>query len=116
MHLILIRLAKEYLGHVQSGYDSEGSDFSVGIDGKDFDSGVVSDRLRKERLEAQGKYFKSLSSTISSLDIEKDIEKRTMSGHQVSFNGHGCILHNCFHITIRMIPLSKIITYMYSNL
>ena len=84
-HLKFTRLAKEYLGHVQSGYDSEGSDFSVGIDGKDLDSGIVSDRLRKERLEAQGKYFRSLSNAVSAIDDVKDVEKRTMSGHQVSF-------------------------------
>lgn len=75
------RLAKEYLGNVQSGYDSEGSDVSA-----DMDSGVVSDRLRKERLDAQGKYYRHLSAGFASLDVEKDIEKQCMSGHQVSFD------------------------------
>jgi hypothetical protein len=75
------RLAKEYLGHVQSGYDSEASDVSA--DGKELDSGIVSDRLRRERLDAQGKYFRSLSLSVGTLDVDKDIEKRTMSAHQV---------------------------------
>ena len=78
----IIRLAKEYLGQVQSGYDSEGSDVSA--DGKETDSGVVSDRLRRERLDAQGKYFRCLSTTVGTLSIEEDIEKRCMSGHQVT--------------------------------
>lgn len=103
--LKLSRLAKEYLGHVQSGYDSEGSDFSVGIDGKDLDSGIVSDRLRKERLEAQGKYYRSLSNTVSAIDAEKDVEKRTMSGHQVSFSASDSMVKTCF-----VCPLSNDIT------
>ena len=76
------RLAKEYLGHVQSGYDSEGSDVSA--DGN-LDSGVVSDRLRKDRLDAQGKYFRTLSTAVETFDVEKDIVRTSISGHQVSF-------------------------------
>ena len=69
---------------MQSGYDSEASEFSVGIDGKELDSGVVSDRLRKERLDSQGKYFRAISENVKTYDVEKDVEKRSMSGHQVS--------------------------------
>lgn len=86
------RLAKEYLGHVQSGYDSEASDASA--DGKEADSGIVSDRLRRERLDAQGKYFRSLSLSVGTLDVDKDIEKRTMSAHQVSQRCY--LLRLCF--------------------
>jgi hypothetical protein len=79
--LYYIRLAKEYLSHVQTGYDSEASDDSA--DGGDLDSNVVSDRLRRDRLDAQGKYFRNLSKGVTELNVEKDIEKRSMSGHQV---------------------------------
>ena len=65
---------------MQSGYDSEASDVSG--DGKEVDSGVISDRLRTERLDAQGKYFRHLSESVGTLETD-EMDKRSMSGHQV---------------------------------
>ena len=65
---------------MQSGYDSEASDVSG--DEKEVDSGVISDRLRTERLDAQGKYFRHLSESVGALETD-EIDKRSMSGHQV---------------------------------
>lgn len=65
---------------MQSGYDSEASDVSG--DEKEVDSGVISDRLRTERLDAQGKYFRHLSESVEALETD-EVDKRSMSGHQV---------------------------------
>ena len=44
--------------------------------------GLLSTRLRKERLESQGKYFRNIADTAASLDMS-DLPSRSMTGHQV---------------------------------
>lgn len=79
---------------MQSGYDSEASDVSG--DEKEVDSGVISDRLRTERLDAQGKYFRHLSESVGGLETD-EIDKRSMSGHQVR---QFCPIYSLYHASV----------------
>lgn len=72
------RLAKQYLSSMQeSDSDSEDDEYDSEADG------LISSRLAKERLQNQGKYFRNLAETVSSLDMNIACTMRSMSGHEV---------------------------------
>ena len=83
------RLAKEYLASMADGSSSEGESEddennkdSTNIAGK---SQVISDRLRRERLESKGKYFRSFSRAVqTNSEKVENMPRNTMGGHDLS--------------------------------
>lgn len=71
------RLAKEYLASMQNVDDD--SSVEEGSQGEDH----VSEALKKERLEKQGKYFRDLASQVASVEAS-DMTRQVMSDHEVS--------------------------------
>ena len=81
-----IRLAKEYLASMQSEEDVIGSDEE---DNEEEARGitttsVISDRLRNERLDSQGKYFRNIAESVGGAFSDGDTSQRYLSGHEVS--------------------------------
>ncbi len=81
------RLAKEYLrgmvGNESSDNDSDASE-------EDDKHAQVSEKLRRERLEASGKYFQDLATSIkehnrnSDDELEEGLSRMTLGGHKLS--------------------------------
>jgi len=76
------RLAKEYLNSVKDKRDgsSDNSDSDGSSDDEDSDV-KVSMKLRKQRLESQGKYFRNLADTIEGIAEDTWIQRK-LSGHE----------------------------------
>lgn len=76
------RLAKEYLNSVKEdrdgSSDDEDSDGSSDDENKD---AKVSMKLRKQRLESQGKYFRNLADTIEGIAEDSWIQRK-LNGHE----------------------------------
>ena len=78
------RLAKSYLASMGGAHDSDDDDDNNDDDDEDDGGGVpdniISERLRRKRLESQGKYFRNLAQGFEDMDIN-DIEMMKISCH-----------------------------------
>lgn len=79
------RLAKDYLQGMVDGVEEESEDESEGERHAE-----VSEKLRRDRLEASGKYFQDLAGSLGDfLDVEDDdsldesLSRLTLGGHKV---------------------------------
>lgn len=80
------RLAKEYLENMQYRHDIDSSDSDGDGDGEvEEEYGVLSERLRHERLEAQGKYYRNIAESVGSIsDAGNGIIQMNVTGHKQS--------------------------------
>lgn len=77
------RLAKDYLQGMVDGVEDESEDES-----ERERHAEVSEKLRRDRLEASGKYFQDLSGTLSDMLKGEDEESLDESLSRLTFGGH----------------------------
>ena len=85
------RLAKEYLQSMKDEIESDDNN-----SGDDNAEDPISLKLRKGRLESQGKYFRTCAESAALIDIN-ELPSRYLSGHDVSTNFCvKCVAHHYY--------------------
>lgn len=82
------RLAKEYLANLQNdedndeGHDDDEEEYDIN-DGETGAAAAISESLKRNRLEKQGKYFRNIASNASSINFST-LTKQVMTDHDQS--------------------------------